>query len=209
MYDMVPGEDTDNTQNRYYHFFSVHLALQAVTTRYSIKIRSDEFYSDLAPLIDAVTLNVDKLITTDVFFRNPQMPLHPSDHVVAGNTQIMLDTFKTAKLLCEKDDVPNSALLTKYIIDNTAKPNTNKDKSWFAAEQILGIATILSQVPSGKLNELDGIKLMRELFHIVPTHKLGLFRVMVNSSKGGPTEYFNSKFFDLSTDVSDIHDYIR
>jgi hypothetical protein len=208
MYDILPNETIDNTQNRYYHFYSVHLALQAVTTKFAIKIRSDEFYSDMSPILDALKNYPSRLITTDVFFRNARNPMHPSDHVVAGSTEFMLDTFRTAKLLCEGAELPNRAALTKYILDNSHRPPAGKDKTWLAAEQILGMGVVLSQLPANKFKDLDGVQLMKEFFYIVPTCKLGLFRVMFNSAKDGPLEYFNDTFFDEEADVNNIDAYI-
>jgi len=207
MYDIVLKNTIENAQNRYYHFYSVHLALQAVTTKFAVKMRSDEFYSDLGPIIDALAEYPNRLITTEVFFRNARMPLHPSDHLMAGDTQIMLDTFRTAKLLCEGVELPNGAALKKYILDNSHGAVPNKDKTWFAAEQFLGMGAVLSQVLSNKLQAIDGIKLMQELFYIVPTNKLGLFRVMFNSSKDGPNEYFDGTFFNEESDIDDIDEY--
>lgn len=206
IYDIPEKTNVINDQNRYYHFFSVHLGLQACTTKYSIKLRSDEFYSDLEPIVEAVKGNSGKLITTDVFFRNTKLPYHPSDHIVAGNTEAMLETFATAKLLCENAEVPNYKSLMKYTTETNMK-SFDKEKNWLAAEQHLGLGAVLSQISPSKLKEPNQVQIMKELFHIVPTKELGLFRVMFNSAKDGPAEYLNDKFFNPESDINDIEDY--
>ena len=206
LYDTTLKDGINNEQNKYYHFFSVYLGLEACVTPFCIKMRSDEFYSNLEPIMAAATQNKDKLVTTDVFFRNATMPIHPSDHLVAGKTSTMLETFKTAKLLCEKVNVPYVQELTKYILENTQR-HVNTDKNWLAAEQLLGMGAMLSQISPSKLKEPKGIELMKELFYIVKVINLGLFRVMFNSHKDGPKEFHDETYFDNTTDIDDINDY--
>jgi hypothetical protein len=190
----------NNAQNKYYHFYSVYLGLQACRTSTVIKIRSDEFYSDISPIVDAIKSNINKLVTTDVFFRNCKMPWHPADHIVGGTTSTMTDTFKLAKEICEGLEPSHSKQLLKYIKDATGK-------EFIAAEQILGISATISQVPANKLKEPDCASIMKELFHIVPTEQLGMFRVMFNSANPKPIEYTDAKYYNESTDINDINNY--
>lgn len=199
--DTIDTKSIQNEQNRYYHFHSVLLGLQSCSTKYAIKIRSDEFYSNLSPIVDAIKDNDGKLITTDVFFRNCNMPYHPSDHVVAGTTIVMTDTFDLAKKMCIGFEPPQLTILRKYINDRTNKP-------FVAAEQYIGMGAILTQSSPSKLKEPDCSSLMKELFIIVATEELGMFRVMFNSASPKPIEYTDSKYFTEGTDIKDINDYI-
>ena len=61
----------NNEQNRFYQFFTTYQGLKMVETEYVIKVRSDEYYTDLRPLVDKMFLEPSKLVTNDVFFRNP------------------------------------------------------------------------------------------------------------------------------------------
>jgi hypothetical protein len=209
VYDNVWPENINNHQNRYAHFFSVHMALQAVKTPYAIKIRSDEFYSNIVPVLDAVKEMPTKIITTDIFFRKSTVPFHPSDHMVAGETKMLMDVFATAKYLCEDVDSPKFKDILEYTKNNNVflANKASKDSSWLAAEQFLGIGTIFTQCSPNKLKNIDHVLLMKELFHIVPTNKMGMFRVMYNSAKDGPKEYFDTSYFDPETDVADIKEY--
>jgi hypothetical protein len=196
----IDTKKIDNSQNKYYHFYSVYLGLQACRTPSVLKLRSDEFYSDISPLIDAIHTHNNKLITTDVFFRNCSMPWHPSDHIVGGSTSIMTDTFKLAKEMCEGFESIQSKQLIKHIKDVTGK-------DFIAAEQFLGMAGILSQASANKLKEPKCEELMKELFHIVPTEQLGMFRVMFNSASPKPIEYTDTKYYNEAIDVDDINNY--
>jgi hypothetical protein len=209
IYDPTWKETYNNEQNRYSHFFSVHLALQACNTPYAIKMRSDEFYSNLSPLIQAIEENKTKLTTTEVFFRNADFPFHPSDHLVGGNTQTMIEAFGTAKLLCENNLTPISAHLLKYTKEKNEPliSKVHRDKGWLAAEQHLGLGTVISQCAPNKLKEPEHVSLMKEVFHIVSLKELGLFRVMMNSAKGGPVEYFDTSFFNEEMDINNIEKY--
>lgn len=207
IYDDAVPSNINNEQNRYLHFFSVHLGLQSCKTPYTIKMRSDEFFSDLSPVVESVSNNKNKLITTDVFFRNSRQPFHPSDHLVAGNTQTLLESFGAAKNLCEGIEIPNSSKMIRFVADQTKQQVDGKDLRWMAAEQVLGLGAILTQLPANRLREPDTIEIMKELFHIVPAESLGLFRVMYNSAKNGPVEYINSSYFNVESDIDDIEKY--
>jgi len=51
-----------NCFNTYYHFNSIRCALEKVETEYVLKMRSDNFFGDLNPFIEAIVNNPDKLI---------------------------------------------------------------------------------------------------------------------------------------------------
>lgn len=209
IYDPNWKESYNNEQNRYSHFFSVQLALQACSTPYAIKMRSDEFYSNLSPIVNAVKKHKTKLITNEVFFRNAVIPFHPSDHLVAGGVEMMLETFATAKLLCENNLTSTTAHLLKYTKEknNTLYTKFHIENGWLAAEQHFALGAIASQSAPNKLKDPDHVPLMKEIFHIVPCSELGLFRVRVNSGKGGPTEFFDTSFFKEDLDVDDMENY--
>lgn len=209
LYDTDWPSTINNDQNRYAHFFSVYLALQACKSPYTIKMRSDEFYSNLEPFINAIIENKSKIVTNDVFFRNAKIPFHPSDHLLGGPTGVVLETFRTAKEICEGVDVSGLTSLLDYTKKLAAEFNAsvNRDKNWFAAEQTLGLGAVLSQMSINKLREPDCVKLMKDMFFIVPATELGLFRVMFNSHKDGPRDFNNGLYFDEELDVNDIENY--
>jgi hypothetical protein len=186
----------DNTQNRYLHFFSVVAGLGLCTTPFTVKIRSDEFYTNLTPFFDAVYNHPKKIITNDVFFRNGTcLPFHPSDHLIGGQTSTLHKVFQLAKTYCEHPEMFKETSLAKT-------HNISDSKRPLAAEQLLGVASIAIVADT-----IDNpVSAMQEVFHIVSVSQLGFFRVAYNSAKE-PTEYFTRVFFEGETDIDNITSY--
>jgi len=204
MYDESLPNNAYNDQNRYYHFLSVHLGLTACSTDYAVKVRSDEFYSDLTPFVNAVMDSNDKIVTSDVFFRNSTIPYHPSDHLVGGATKEMLEMFRLAREFSENQEQRESNVLIKHC----KATKTPFGVGLLTAEQQMGCAAITLQYSTSKLEKISVVEAMIERFFIVPCSELGVFRIGFNSnSKEGPKEYIDESYFNVATDIKDINDY--
>ena len=200
MYDPKVPENCDNQQNRYLHFFSVSLGLETVKTPYAIKIRSDEFYSVLRPFVETMDKHKNKVVTNDVYFRKAtDRPIHPSDHLMGGKTDLLKKSFTLAKSYCLDEKAFKSNALTQLILGKSAK------KDFITAEQVIGISIITSLSESNKVNIINETEAIQESFEIVPSERLTFFRVKTNS--GGNKEYFDSAYFNGETDIKDIRDY--
>jgi hypothetical protein len=143
----------NNHLNRWYHFFSVDLALQYCYTEYALKIRSDEFYSDLNLFYEAMIANPLKIITSDIYFRqNYKYSFHPSDHMIGGKTEIMKNIFQGAKDLCESFEklTGNEFIKSKSLDPFTLTP-----------EQMIGIASISSILNQDDIEKMDNIEIMK------------------------------------------------
>jgi hypothetical protein len=212
LYGDVMREGYNNVQNKYLHFFSVNLGLNLSSSRYIIKMRSDEFYSNLTPFMESVKKYPNKITTNDVFFRNSKIPFHPSDHLVGGTTENMKLVFQQAKLMCEVPEVnheDNFFKLAKACI-------LYKTHKIVVAEQYLGIACLKEILKTDEINEIkqeDLNELMKKTFNIVPSERLGVYRIMYNSKKIGadhkaaPEEYFDQSYFNTNADIKDIDLY--
>lgn len=72
-----------NSQNIYYQCFSVIKGLECINTQFVIKLRSDEYYTNLDTILK--TLPTDKISTNNVFVRDVSYkPFHLSDHMIVG-----------------------------------------------------------------------------------------------------------------------------
>jgi hypothetical protein len=197
----------NNHLNRWYHFFSVDLALQQCHTDYAIKIRSDEFYSDLNPFYEAMVLNPSKIVTSDIYFRQTHMYyFHPSDHIMGGKTQILKNAFHTSKLLCE-----NIKLLIELCESTEVLKNQKSiiykslDPFTLTPEQMIGIASVLSvSNVKEEIKDMDSIELMKNVFHIVKASDLGVFIISSSSNK---VTYTDDSYFQSHMDVNDIENY--
>jgi hypothetical protein len=202
VYDPDVVKHYNNTQNRYLHFFSVALGLDLCKTRYTVKLRSDEFYSKLTTFVDIVLQDRRKITTTDVFFRKrSSYPIHPSDHMLGGKTDLLKSIFCLAKEYCE--DV--SLLKANPFAKSAVVPEHMSGEDKLAPEQVLGVA-ILAKVSDDQIaNAPDDITLMKNTFMIIPSDTLGFFRIAANSLT--VKEYFDRSYFDNGSDISNVEDY--
>lgn len=203
MYDTSRDESILNTQNRYYHFLSTQLGLIACKTPYTIKVRSDEFYSNLDPFVETVLNSSGKVVTNDVFFRNSKLPYHPCDHLIGGETIDLLKTFELARKFSEDKDYREAHPLVKFC----KSLKTPMGENLFFAEQQLGVAAISTYYTQPKLEKSSVSDIMKDRFVIVPSSELGMFKVTFNSNKKGPTEYFDDSYYNKDIDVRDIQAY--
>jgi hypothetical protein len=196
----------NNRQNKYLHFFSVLMGLRIVTTEYAIKMRADEFYSNLTKFEEAILSYPDRIVTNDVFFRNHKMPLHPSDHLMGGSLKNMVEMFEYAKSLVE---VPESDLKDDFFNMLRDSPLFKAHK-FVSAEQFLGVAAVKSFITEEVISE-NFVEYMKKIFYIVPCENLGVYRACFNSVPKGespiPLEYFDDSYFNKETDVKDIELY--
>ena len=100
--DEINKQQIYNYKNCFYQFKSTLNGLEKVKTKYAIKLRSDEAYSNFEKIIEK-TLNSKskKMITTNTFFRRTKdFPWHPSDHVIVSETDHMLKVFNRCVDFC-------------------------------------------------------------------------------------------------------------
>lgn len=120
--------------NMYYQTLSTYYGLLNVKTKFVIKFRCDEFYSNITPLINNIFLNENKIIISDVFIINNYLfPFAISDHIICGKTNLLLKSFNILKLYFESDN----SIQEKFNILNSIYIIT--------FEQLLG-ATILIEL---------------------------------------------------------------
>jgi hypothetical protein len=210
LYGDVLRNEYNNVQNKYLHFFSVNMGLNLSNTEYVIKMRSDEFYSNLDPVMESVKKFPDKIITGDVFFRNIRTPFHPSDHLVGGTLSNMKLVFERAKALCEVSEDKHDSSFFKM----AKLSGLYKQHKIVVAEQYLGMACIQSLLNIDEIEKSEDLKdYVKTIFHIVSSEELGVYRIMFNSKKIGPDlkeapeEYFDRTYFDQKMDIDDIELY--
>lgn len=205
IYGDVLSDAYNNRQNKFLHFFSVSLGLEACVTDYVIKTRSDEFYSDLEYFEEQMISNPKKITTNDVFFRNIQRPFHPSDHLMGGHIKNMKGMFNNARDWCmvEEQTLHNNPFVVHL------KEKAGDKVTFVAAEQYLGINAIrfMMEEEPEEVPAEDIPVLMNKYFNIVSVRDLGFYRIIYNSAKDGAKEYTDYSFFEPVVDISDIRDY--
>lgn len=135
--------------------------LLVATGHSSIKLRSDESFPVLDAIINRLKYNRDhknpetgihnwfKIITSNIYFRHDyEKKFHPSDHIIAGNTQRMQSIFKESfRQSKQKLEIKfPEQLICKCIIETYRDPINRKLDS---------------------LDESQSVKLMQKHFDIV------------------------------------------
>ena len=106
--DLVTDDITN--YNNYYNNANVAYqsatslnGLKKVDTKYVIKLRCDEYYTDLSGFIDLMKSAPEKFTTSNFLFNSDMHEqFHPSDHVIGGYTHNILGMFQTALDFCKK-----------------------------------------------------------------------------------------------------------
>ncbi len=117
-----------NYDNIYYQIYTTYKALRIIQTKFTIKTRSDNKFTNLYPLINSVYNNNDKISCSNLHFKpTGYLPFHTSDNILGGKTDLILKTFEISKYRCEYDQL----LLISGIYDETTYFDiTKKYKTW-------------------------------------------------------------------------------
>lgn len=146
-------------------------ALKKVRTKFAIKLRTDEFYSDLSEFIKKIENNPNKIVTNNVFFsKNDYEPFHPSDHVIGGTTENMVKKFGYAFNACNKFGGIKQVRSDVFGIPEWRNRDGNNKVS---PEVFLCLCYLKSIGVDVKLE--DSVEIMKEHYDVVPLDKMGKF----------------------------------
>ena len=91
-----------NPQNIYYQVVSTLAGLRAATGDFCIKVRSDEYYGNLAPVISQLHATPQKVVCDNIYFRK-SWRMHMSDHLIAAERTLFIRCFE---LILQKLEAP-------------------------------------------------------------------------------------------------------
>ena len=153
--------------------------LNSISTKYTIKIRGDEKYSNLIEYIESLLLQDDKLIyITPVFFRKwDYHPYHISDHMIIGLTSNISNMFNSA----------NSNYIDNYDYKGTVETLLGKSYIDFCENKILDFSIYSAQY-------------MKNYYSILNLEKLKPYKIVANC--------FNKIWYDdfINDDNASISD---
>ena len=175
--------------NMNYQVASTLNGLKKVDTKYVIKIRSDEYYSDLSKFIEKIKNNPEKIITNNFFFsQDDYEPFHPSDHVIGGTTENLLSMFNYAFKVCSKE-LGSIPLASNYFnLPNWRNRDGNRQVS---PETFLCFCYLLSK--GVKLDLKKSKEIMKKYYDVVPVTSMGSFICKFQHSAVDKNSYIRKK----------------
>jgi hypothetical protein len=158
----------------YYHIKNVATAFDNFTsTMPVIKIRSDEYYSDLSEVVEYLLKNPNKLVCNNVFLRKQsEQPFNISDHLLGMSYNNMKNTYKTLHTFFD-----NFRLLTnqKDIFSEEVYESL-WGKKYFGTQNLICRSFLMNL----GYTKLDDINLVKENCHCIPVSELGDYIIMNN-----------------------------
>lgn len=146
--------------------------LEKVTTKFVIKLRGDEYWSNPYYIYNLIRNNSEKIFTSPIYFRAWQFAeYHISDHIIAGLNQNLLKMFLSAKTNFEQGTfnvtkIKEDGKFIKY--HPTHSPEERLTKSY------------LSAVENERFEKIDGRILMKEYFEIIDISMLKPYKAKAN-----------------------------
>ena len=162
-------------QNINLNIYSTLMGLIKVKTKYCIKMRGDEYYSNIDYILKELNNNSKKLHVVPVFMRKFDIwPFHMSDHLVCGLTENLLLMFLSSAVN-QKNDCPEAALTRSYLEQKIP------DLYW---------------TKSGS----DYKNIIKKYYNILDLQKLQPYRIVSNMHNA----IFNSNFIADTSDIEDL-----
>jgi len=154
--------------------------LNKVDTEYVIKMRGDEYYSNIPYLLEKVKEFPELIHTSPVFFRRwKDYKLHISDHLIVGKTEYIKNMFvraKNTKLECQqKKFSPEQILTIEYLLSrgmNTLIGSKINDKSKDVMKKYFSVLD-LKNLKDYRITANVIKKIYKNNFDLVKTKSIG------------------------------------
>jgi hypothetical protein len=190
---LAPLPSEAGKQNINYQLVSTLNALKRVTTPLVIKIRGDEYYSNIESIYNKIKMEQNKIHTAPIFFRAWQFAeYHISDHIIAGTKERVLLMFKETKKNFDTGELGTS----KWKLEGkfhrwipTEAPEERITKSY------------LNAIDPFRYDIVDGVMLMKEHFDILDITKLFPYKIKANIWKAewDRREFIPEENYSIST----------
>lgn len=174
-------------QNMNYQFVSTINGLNNVSTKYVVKVRGDEYYSNIDYIRDLVDGNPSKIWTVPVFFRHgTDFPYHISDHLMAATTENLKFMFGATKYAFDNK-------LIYHVVDG-------QRYSYWEPEINLTKGYLMAKYPD-EFHTKEMNQIMVENFDIIPLTELKPYKIIANIFK---TYWVNNFTPELNQSISKI-----
>ena len=177
-------------QNLHLQLLSTLAGLDLVKTKFVIKMRGDEYYSNIHLLEPTIKENKNKVVTSPIFFRPwVYAEYHISDHVICGTKDNLEIMFSETKKHFDAGTMNQS----KWKIDGkfhkwieTHSPEERITKSYLNAKEPF------------RYEKVDGRILMKEHFDIFDLQILKPYLIKANLYKNVYKEFIPERNFSIS-----------
>ena len=169
--DIDKYDEYYNNSNICYQAASSLNGIREVKTKYAIKMRCDEYYTDISKFIDLMKSSPEKL-TTHNFLLNPDSieQFHPSDHMAGGYTENILGMYEKAFEWCKKFTGTDPITADQIGVQNYR--NVYKDGK-VSPESFLCLAFLTHM--GVDINCDDSVEIMKKHVQLVPLSEMGEF----------------------------------
>ena len=188
-----------NFQNIQYHIKTFFEGVRAARTDYVIKLRSDEYFTDISNLVDTARKNPNKITTCNFLFR-PDVLFHPSDHIIGGKKKSLFSMLVWSEEFIKnfKEDKPVSAKRVGLKSELFYKDVTAELTFCISYLKGKGI-NVVEDIKGMDDKELKKYhkKIMNDHYALVRASDMGnfLFRFKGNPDITGPTAFTNEEQF--------------
>jgi hypothetical protein len=159
-------------QNLNLQITSTLAGLEKVKTKFVIKIRGDEHWSNMYYIYNSIREIPKKIFTSPIYFRAWQFAeYHISDHIIAGTTENLLIMFNQSKINFEENKLNISKIKEngKFVkFHPTHSPEERITKSY------------LNAIEKNRFDIVDGRILMKENFEILDLSMLKPYKAKAN-----------------------------
>ena len=179
-------------QNLHLQIISTLSGLDMVNTKYTIKIRGDEYWSNLQYIDLCIKSVSNKIWTSSIFFRAWQYSeYHISDHIIAGTTDNLKLMFSESKKIFDNGELN----LSKWKVDG----KMHKWVKTHAPEERITKA-YLRVVEFDKFEKVDGRILMKNHFDILNIDMMKPYKIKANLfKKEWVDDFIPEKNYSIST----------
>ena len=180
IYGYHPKDDNEIESSLYYQCKSVENALNSgmEMTDYCIKLRTDEFYSDLSPIVNKLLENPNHIVTNNVYLRDQHhIPFSISDHVIGMSMQNMENTFRSLCFFLDTfRNLINPSIFPKGIVNREGLT-----ANYVRPEQVISRMFLQNSGVITPMNDASAESIMQDYASFVDVREMGEY--FISSSK--------------------------
>lgn len=194
----LPSREFFKVGSLYHQVCTTHAGVVLSNTPFIIKTRCDEYFSNLAPIMEFIRKNPNKIIAASAHFaKTKSLPYHAGDHLFACKTQTAVEAFGMLKTLLENKSIDLENPLGKFLIELKAD----------RPEQFITMAMLYANGVRD-LSLLRADENMKDNYQICQMKNLGNLAYTCNGG-GGTSEFINGLYppglAESGTDFDDIN----